>query len=199
MVRNASGHPAKTIYYTSTLARDILSENEGKGLKFIHCGVKMFVKQDVQREDVCRWRIQTDGLPILESWVGEERVVRLNSRKTLRSLLVEMFPKVDGMGWQELGEIGERVRDIDMGCCVLRVETGSGEDSFSERMVLALWRSLHSLNLMLPKEDRKAMLLRLYNDDCPLMDHSKDRFKVKTEVKEEQKENSPMIGRIANA
>jgi multisite-specific tRNA:(cytosine-C5)-methyltransferase len=130
MVRNAMGHPAKTIYYTTALARDILNENEGKGLKFIHCGVKMFVKQDVQREDVCRWRIQTDGLPILESWVGEERVVRLNSKKTLRSLLVEMFPKVDGMGWQELGEIGERVRDIDMGCCVLRVETGTGDDSF---------------------------------------------------------------------
>lgn len=29
---------------------------------------------------------------------------------------------------------------------------------------------------MLPKEDRKAMLLRLYNDDSPLMDHSKYRF-----------------------
>lgn len=36
---------------------------------------------------------------------------------------------------------------------------------------------MHSLNLMLPKEDRKAMLLRLYNDTTPLMDHSKDRFK----------------------
>lgn len=47
----------------------------------------------------------------------------------------------------------------------------------SERMVLPLWRSLHSLNLMLPKDDRKAMLLRLYNDDSPLMDHSKDRFR----------------------
>ena len=44
-------------------------------------------------------------------------------------------------------------------------------------MVLPLWRSLYSLNLMLPKEDRKAMLLRLFNDDSPLEDHSKDRFK----------------------
>ena len=130
MVRNASGNPAKTIYYTSALARSILTENEGKGLKFVHCGVKMFVKQDVQKEDVCRWRIQTDGLPILETWIGEERVVRLHSRKTLRSLLVEMFPKVDGEGWKELGEIGERVRDITMGCCILRVETSEGEDGF---------------------------------------------------------------------
>ncbi len=51
----------------------------------------------------------------------------------------------------------------------------------SERITLPLWRSLHSLNLMLPKEDRKAMLLRLFNDDSPLMDHSKERFLQKTE------------------
>lgn len=50
----------------------------------------------------------------------------------------------------------------------------------SERMVLPLWRSLRSLNLMLPKEDRRAMLLRLYNEDTPLMDHSKDRFHDKS-------------------
>lgn len=43
-------------------------------------------------------------------------------------------------------------------------------------MVLPLWRSLHSLNLMLPKEDRKAMLLRLYNEDTPLRDHHQGKF-----------------------
>ena len=35
----------------------------------------------------------------------------------------------------------------------------------SERMVFPLWRSLHALNLMLPKEDRRALLLRLFNKD----------------------------------
>lgn len=200
MVRNALGHPSKTIYYTSALARAILTANASSGIKFVHCGVKVFVKQDVQSAEVCRWRIQSEGLPVLEAWVGEKRVVRLWKRSTLRTLLVEMFPKVDGDGWKGLGEIGERVRDVGMGCCVLRIEKGEGEDSFrwdhgpfffpskthsvtladfhprSERMVLPLWRSLHSLNLMLPKEDRRAMLLRLYNEDTPLMDHSKDRF-----------------------
>ena len=34
---------------------------------------------------------------------------------------------------------------------------------------------------MLPKEDRRAMLLRLYNDDTPLTDHSKDRFNNKSD------------------
>jgi multisite-specific tRNA:(cytosine-C5)-methyltransferase len=36
-------------------------------------------------------------------------------------------------------------------------------------MVLPLWKSLHSLNLMLPKEERKALLLRLFNDETPLV------------------------------
>lgn len=176
MVRNASGNPVKTIYYSSTLARDILTENEGKGIKFVHCGIKMFVKQDVQKSGVCKWRIQSEGLPILEGWVGDARAVRLTSRKTLHKLLIEMFPKVDNDGWRELGEIGERVRDMEMGCCVLRVEPSAEDDGFAERLIIPLWRSLHSLNLMLPKEERKAMLLSLYNDDSPLMDHSKERF-----------------------
>ncbi|KAL8910741.1 MAG: hypothetical protein Q9171_003987 [Xanthocarpia ochracea] len=183
MVRNATGNPVKSVYYTSALARDVLTANEATGLKFVHCGVKMFVKQDVQKENTCRWRIQTDGLPVLEAWVGEERVVRLWKKSTLKKLLVEMFPKVTGDGWRDLGEIGERVREIDLGCCVLRVEKGTGEDAFSERFVLPLWRSLHSLNLMLPKEDRKAMLLRLYNEIVPLQDNSKARFEKKNDTR----------------
>jgi multisite-specific tRNA:(cytosine-C5)-methyltransferase len=190
LVRNPSGDPVKGIYYSSTLVRDILTANEGRGFKFVHAGVKMFQKQDVQKQPgVCAWRIQTEGLPILEGWVGEERVVHLYSRATLRKLLTEMFPRVGGVegseGWRELGEIGERVRDLGMGCCVLRVhgkddaphgieggEGASSDDTFEESITLPLWRSLHSLNLMLPKEERRAMLLRLYNEDVDLVNHT---------------------------
>lgn len=130
MVRNADGNPVKTIYYTSALARGVLAENEGSGLKFVHCGIKMFVKQDVQRPDVCKWRIQAEGMPLLEPYVGEERVIALWNRETLRKLLIEMFPMVQDDGWKDLGEIGERVRDADMGCYVLIVESREGENSF---------------------------------------------------------------------
>ena len=181
MVRNALGVPAKTIYYTSSLARDILTYNASTGIKFVHCGVKMFVKQDAQGSGACPWRIQSEGLPLIESWVGEERVVRLYKRSTLRALLIEMFPKIEGPGWDALGEIKDRVKDIGFGCCVLRVEASNAgeEDTFDREMVLPLWRSAHSLNLMLPKEERSAMLLRLFGEMTPLMDHSKDRFQKK--------------------
>lgn len=131
MVRNAEANPTRTVYYTSALARDILQTNEGSGIKFVHCGVKMFVKQDAQREDVCRWRIQTDGLKIIEPWLGPSRSVVLTHKETLRKLLIEMFPKVSEGGWQSLGEIGERVRDVPMGCSILRVEPNGQEDGFT--------------------------------------------------------------------
>jgi len=110
-------------------------------------------------------------MPILEGYVGEERVVRLYKKSTLKTLLREMFPKISDDGWKNLGEIGERVRDIGMGCMVLRIEPSQEEDGFEERMVLPLWRSLFSLNLMLAKEDRSAMLLRIFNDTTPLINN----------------------------
>jgi multisite-specific tRNA:(cytosine-C5)-methyltransferase len=130
MVRNASGEPVKAIYYTSERVRDILVCNEGQGIKFVQAGVKMFQKQDAQGQDICRWRIQSEGIPILEPWVGESRVIRLYKRKTLKKLLIEMFPRVGGGEWQRFNEIGEAVRDVGMGCCVLRVETSDTEDGF---------------------------------------------------------------------
>ncbi|OAP56493.1 hypothetical protein AYL99_09672 [Fonsecaea erecta] len=187
MVRNPEGTPTKTIYYTNKLSKEILQENEGKGIKFIHAGVKMFVKQDAPSPEVCPWRIQTDGLRILETWVGPERIVKLRKKETLRELLRTMFPKLYGEEGDKLGEVGEQVRGMGMGCCVLIVEpseidaeqaahpNGDGEqsDRLEERMVLPLWHSRQSLNLMLPKEERMAMKLRLFNDDSPLVNESK--------------------------
>lgn len=172
MVRNEMGEPAKAIYYTTELIRDILTENEGRGLKFIHGGVRMFMKQDAPSADVCRWRIQSEGMPILQGYVGEPRVIHLRNKETLRKLLIEMFPKVSDGEWANFDEIGERVRDIGMGCAVLRVEPSGEDPDFAEAMALPLWKSIHSLNLMLPKEDRAAMLLRVFNDATPLINNS---------------------------
>ncbi|KAK7420866.1 tRNA (cytosine-5-)-methyltransferase ncl1 [Neonectria magnoliae] len=169
MVRNEMGEPAKAIYYTSALLRDILKENEGRGIKFIHGGVRMYMKQDAPSAEVCRWRIQSEGMPILQGYVGEPRVIHLRNKETFHKLLIEMFPRISGDDWQRFDEIGGRVRDIGMGCCVLRIEPDGSDPDFNERMALPLWKSIHSLNLMLPKEDRSAMLLRVFNDTSPLI------------------------------
>ena len=130
MVRNAQAVPGRTVYYTSALARDILSSNEGQGLKIVHCGVRMFVKQAAQREETVRWRIQAEGLRLIEPWLGPARSVVLTEKGTFYKLLVEMFPKIGEGGWKSLGEIGERARDIPMGCSILSVEPSEGENGF---------------------------------------------------------------------
>lgn len=189
MVRNAMGEPAKTVYYTSALVRDVLTANEGRSTKFVHGGVKMFMKQDAPSAEVCRWRIQSEGIPILQGYVGQERVVVLRNKETLRRLLIEMFPRIGEGEWQKLDEIGERVRDIGMGCLVLRIEPDGSDEDFSERMVLPLWKSFHSLNLMLPKEDRSAMLLRIYNDTTPLVNSILKRDQKAAAEKKAEGEN----------
>ena len=196
MVRNALGEPAKAIYYTSALVRDVLVHNEGRGVKFVHGGVKMFVKQDAPSADVCRWRIQSEGMPILHGYIGPERVVVLRKKETLRKLLVEMFPRISGDEWRRMDEIGERVRDLGLGCCVLRVEPDEGDEDFSEHMALPLWKSFQSLNLMLPKEDRSAMLLRIYNDTTPLINMGirKDDDKNKKQEKEGEEQEGAEEG-----
>jgi len=196
MVRNPAGDPVKAIYYTSGLAKSILQSNEKTGIKFVHCGVKMFVKQDVSTlqnaglaQQVSKWRIQSEGLPILEGWVGEERVVRVWRRPTLRRLLVEMFPRIEE-GNDDLGELKEQVQHLGPGCAVLRVEPRKGEaddgEGFTERLTMPLWRGATSVNLMLPKDERKAMLLRLYNDDSELVDNSKGGQERRDREKEEK-------------
>ncbi|KAI1113151.1 S-adenosyl-L-methionine-dependent methyltransferase [Nemania sp. NC0429] len=183
MVRNALGEPAKAIYYSSQLIREILVENEGRGVRFIHGGLKMFMKQDSPSAEVCRWRIQAEGLPIIAGYVGRERLIRLTDKKTLHMLLREMFPKFIDDDWKKLNEIGERIRDIGMGCCLLSIEPDGTDPEFSERMVLPLWKSFHSLNLMLPKEDRSAMMLRLFNDTSPVINRTlKESAKLEAET-----------------
>ena len=193
MVRNAEGTATKNMYYTTALAREVLEENEGKGMKFVHSGVKMFVKQDAPSADTCPWRIQTDGLRIIETWVGAKRIVKLKRKETLRKLLVEMFPRFQDDDWESLGELGDQMRDIGMGCCVLVVEPSEGEGGFSERMIFPLWKSIHSLNLMMPKEDRKAMLLRLFNDDTPLQNNLTQTKRGDTASKENKPEPTEAV------
>ncbi|KAI5858849.1 S-adenosyl-L-methionine-dependent methyltransferase [Tricharina praecox] len=212
MVRNAEALPVRAIYFTSHLAKKILQSNEGRGVKFVHCGVKAFMKQDVQSPEVCPWRIQSEGLNIVAPWIGSERLVHATKRETVHTLLRELFPKVGGQekaakeneskgedtdevkegeakdvavpeadvtaevedmtvakgSFMTIGEIDEQVSNLGMGCCILKVAKSPGE--FDDDMILPLWKSRFSCNLMLPKDDRKAMLLRLFDDTSDIKD-----------------------------
>jgi hypothetical protein len=106
------------------------------------------------------------------------------------------FCVVFGLGRAD--RFGERERDlcsyvffflyrgvVEIGCCFVRIEKSDGPDGFPFRMVLPLWRHPGSANLMVDKDDRKAMLLRLFNEKNPqIKNHVADKARAEQEAKE---------------
>jgi multisite-specific tRNA:(cytosine-C5)-methyltransferase len=186
-VRNKEGLALNKIYYTSALAKTIIQQNKNRGFKFIHCGVVMFVSHKIRDtgSKQSNWRLQNEGIRILEPW-ATKRIIKCDSRDTFYRLLIEMFPKLPKDGKHELGEVGEQLMALDTGCCFLKVDKKEGDEGFPFPMVVPLWRHPGSANMMTDKDDRKAMLLRLYNEQNPnIINHVVDKAKADAAAEKE--------------
>jgi multisite-specific tRNA:(cytosine-C5)-methyltransferase len=186
MVKNKEGLSLNKIYYTSELAKHILQQNKDRGMKFIHCGVVMFVAHKIKDKDYTHapWRLQNEGIRIIEPWASK-RIVNCTSKHTLHQLIVEMFPKLPREGEHGLGEVGDQLQGMDIGCCFVRVEQDEAQE-IPFRMVLPLWRHPGSANLMVDKDDRKAMLLRLFNEkDTEIINHVADKAKAEQQKQDD--------------
>jgi multisite-specific tRNA:(cytosine-C5)-methyltransferase len=185
MVKNKEGLSLNKIYYTSAFAKTIINMNKDRGMKFIHCGVVMFVAHKIKDMDRTQapWRLQNEGIRILEPWASK-RIVKLDSKETLHQLIGEMFPKLPHEGDTGLGEVGDQLQKMDVGCCFVRIEKDE-EKGIPFRMVLPLWRHPGSANLMVDKDDRKAMLLRLFNEkNVEIINHVADKAKREQDAKD---------------
>lgn len=89
-----------------------------------------------------------------------------------------MFPKLPSEGPTGLGEVGAQLQALDVGCAFVRVEA-SAEEQIPYRMVLPMWRHPGSANLMVDKDERKAMLLRLFNEkDTEIINHVAEKARA---------------------
>lgn len=200
MVKNKEGLSLNKIYYTSAFAKTIISQNKDRGMKFIHCGVVMFVAHKIKDKDYTHapWRLQNEGIRILEPWASK-RIVTCTSKETLRQLILEMFPKLPKEGDTGLGEVGDQLQKMDIGCCFVRIEKDEAQ-GIPFRMVLPLWRHPGSANLMVDKDDRKAMLLRLFNEkDTEIINHVADKAKAELQAKEDaEREDMKAAGHVSD-
>jgi multisite-specific tRNA:(cytosine-C5)-methyltransferase len=187
LVRNKDGLLVNKMYYTSELARTIITHNKDRGMRFIHCGVVMFVAHKIKDKDVLRapWRLQFEGIKILEPW-ATKRIITCQSRDIFYRLLIEMFPILPKDGAHKLGDLGDQLMALEMGCSFLRIEKDD-EQGFPFRMVLPVWRHPGSANLMIDKDDRKAMLLRLYDVMNPaIINHVVDKARAEEEARKNE-------------
>ncbi|CBY00502.1 similar to tRNA (cytosine-5-)-methyltransferase ncl1 [Plenodomus lingam JN3] len=184
--RTRRGLSLNKIYYTSAFARTIISTNKDRGMRFIHCGVVMFVAHKIKDKDYTHapWRLQNEGIRIIEPWASK-RIVNCTSKATLHQLLCEMFPKLPKEGDTGLGEVGDQLQKMDVGCAFVRIEANEKE-GIPYRIVLPIWRHPGSANLMVDKDERKAMLLRLFNEkDTEIINHVADKARAEAEAEAE--------------
>ena len=170
LVRNSTGEPLRTIYYTSPIIKDILTIEKQK-LKLVHGGIKLFV---AQRNDVgpCGWRIQTESLHTIEHFVDEKRHVKCNL-KLLERLMKEGFPKIEEI--KESGvdpEFSEKITNVTEGCLFLTVDRSN---EGLENLLLPLWRGKSNVNLMVNKKDTHELLNRVFDIETSAKDHGKEK------------------------
>jgi multisite-specific tRNA:(cytosine-C5)-methyltransferase len=146
----------------------------------------MFVAHKIKDKDYTHapWRLQSEGIRIVEPWASK-RIVSCTSKQTLHQLIREMFPKLNREGEHGLGEVGDQLQPMDIGCCFVRIEKDEAQE-IPFRMVLPLWRHPGSANLMVDKDDRKAMLLRLFNEkDTEIINHVADKAKAEQQKQDD--------------
>lgn len=168
LVRNATGEPLRTIYYTAPIIKEILTIEKQK-LKLVHGGIKLFV---AQRNDIgtCGWRIQTESLHTIEHFVSDKRHVKCNLQ-LLEHLMKEGYPKIEDIKNSGIDpQFSEKIDNVDEGCLFLTVERGDGLENLS----LPLWRGKTNVNLMVNKKDNHELLYRVFDIQTKATDAGKE-------------------------
>ncbi|KTW30461.1 uncharacterized protein T551_01744 [Pneumocystis jirovecii RU7] len=188
VIRNVNGVPTRFIYFLSKKIKNILYHNENR-IKFVHGGVKMFTKHElpknVSAENNCRWRIQNEGIEILFPWIGPERVVHVGF-KELKIFLDYGYPKIDMF---PEGEARTSLEKMSLGCAIMEANLENDDNvKMKFKVVVPIWKSNVSANLMLSKKDRNVLMLRLFGS----LYRPKDDFKddPKDDSKDDPKDNS---------
>ncbi|BGP27162.1 tRNA (cytosine-5-)-methyltransferase [Rhodotorula toruloides] len=170
LVRNATGAALRSVYLTSDLTRKLLLSNAYTRMRLISCGVKLFTRQDSSKDGTyrCKWRLNSEGLEVVRPFLDERRILKVGN-ETLRQVMQEVSVKFDDLKEED---VRERVKAMEPGSAILRVEKAKGKDiEMEEDLYLAFWISKTSCNLMVEKLEKSALSLRLYAED--VTPHSK--------------------------
>ncbi|CAI5755840.1 unnamed protein product [Candida verbasci] len=171
LVRNSTGEPVRTIYYTSKIIKEILTIKDQK-LKLIHSGVKLFVSQSKKVTDTCCWRVQTESFSTIEPFLDHKRNIDCDL-SVLKFLFFEAFPKIDSLIENGIDSgFVEKLKESDEGCLFITVKRGSGlEDIF-----LPVWKGKTNINLMVSKQDTQELLLRVFDIETSSKDLGKEKI-----------------------
>ncbi len=117
-MRNPAGEPARSLYLTNDLVRAVLSANDYKRIRIMTAGTKIFMRQesgfgrresggDHAAESVPRFRLLSDGLPVVLPYIKPETIIDTDI-PTLHRLLETYYPFLAAFGEAFQRVVGSR-------------------------------------------------------------------------------------------
>ncbi|VEU21708.1 DEKNAAC102653 [Brettanomyces naardenensis] len=183
MVRNATGEPMRSIYFTAPVIKKIIQCNEEK-LKLIYSGVKLFVSQ---KNVDCPWRIQNDSVAVVKNYMPKTRQL-VGNMKLFKILLEESYPSVELLKQADVDpDFVEAIEKAPEGSCFLNINRGAGD----EELLLPMWKGKVHLNLMVDKHEKAELLYRFFGvNQAALQKQKKVAETEKDEEKADEQDNS---------
>jgi len=103
--RNPHGEPARSLYLTNDIVREVLTLNDYRRLRLIAAGTKIFtrqeggfgkVKKDVDEDgEEAQYRLLSEGLPVVLPHVQEDSIIDAQLG-ALRILVEAYYPLLSG-------------------------------------------------------------------------------------------------------
>ncbi|EEB07022.2 tRNA (cytosine-5-)-methyltransferase [Schizosaccharomyces japonicus yFS275] len=168
-VRNQTGIPVRSIYFACKLFKNVIESNINR-VKFVHGGVRFFVKQDVSntlknsaaeiQTDVCNFRIHSDAVNIIYPYLNGRHIYDA-SVEDLRTLIDNDYPHL--AQFPENGTLSKKFEGMSYGCNIVRVEASESVGCQINMQILCpIWRSPSSCNLMLARKEKENLALELF-------------------------------------
>ena len=141
-VRNAAGEPIRAIYISNPLVQQVLHHNPT--MRLLNAGTRLFVKQpDPKSAATCQWRIQSDGLSLIDPFMGPRRIVNAKVDEIWELLKTgSQFPLI-----RDLKEnLRSQIEKLENGGFVIRVDpSGSTETEMNVPFSMPMWKSPHAV------------------------------------------------------
>lgn len=184
LLRSEGNAKGRSLYFVSSSIKKVLESKDFGRLQTVNTGVRLFVRQSSPVENGSPFRLTSEGLPLLDTVMTDKRRITVNM-EVLKTLLIEAFPILD----QFPEEIRNKVKEMEMGCCIVHVEDHKGKDEnhITVPLILPVWKGKNSLNVLLNKKDKRALCQRIFGvipESTPdhLLQRSTDNQEIRKEL-----------------
>ena len=137
-VRNAKGDPLRAIYIVTPLVKELMTRNPTA--RILNAGTRLFVKQPDHKSDAGSfWRVHSDGLTLIDSFLGKDRVVTADVDEVWELLKSgPQFPPIRNLA----PNLRDQVSGLRNGGFVIRVNPAkSGRTEIKVPFTMPMWKS----------------------------------------------------------